>query len=199
MLKLKLALLLLSSLFFLPTSISAAELACPDGGAAMEIQYGDIVNCSLESSGDLDVFAIAATEGDFISANVTYTGNDDCTILQLVLRGLNDTNDQLATSTSGACSGTRIEFIADKTRTHTITISDLRNSQTGDYQVEFQCISGSCIKQALLPKQECTATFDGSVFEVPYIEVSQQVFFANFKLISGSNPFRFELTTVGEK
>ena len=199
MLSLRQALLLISSLFFLSTSINAEELSCPEGGAPMEAQYGDVVNCSLESSGDLDVYAIAAAEGDFISANVTYTGNDDCTTLQLVLRGLNDTNDQLANSISGQCSGTRIEFIAEKTRTHTITISDFRNSQTGEYQVEFQCISGSCIRQALLPKQECTATFDGSIFEVPYIEVNQQIFFANFKLTPGSNPFQFELSAVGEK
>ncbi len=199
MLKLKLALLLLSSLFFLTTPTRAAELSCPDGGGALEIQYGDIVNCSLESAGDLDVFAIAASEGDFISANVNYTGNDECETLQLVLRGLDENNVQLAIATSGVCSGTRIEFKAAKTRAYTITIADRFEDDIGEYQVEFQCISGPCISQALLPKQECSATFDGSEFKVPYIEFSQKIFFADFKLIPGSSPLTFELTTADEK
>ena len=201
-------LLLLSNLIFLATSVNAAEFSCPDGGAAMDIQYGDFVNCSLESVGDLDVYAIAATEGDFISVNVTYTGSDDCGITRFSLRGLDENSEELDRSSSNSCNGTdlgtRIEFKVKKTGTHTVTISDIETTFSsdskliGEYQVEFQCVSGSCISQALLPKQECTASFDGSVFEVPYIEFSDKVFTANFKVISG-NPLQFELTTVGEK
>jgi hypothetical protein len=198
MLKIKLVILFLSSLFFLSTPVVAEELSCPDGGGAMQIQYGNVVNCSIESAGDLDVFAISATEGDFISANVNYTGDDDCTILQLQLRGLDDKNQQLAKSTAGACSGTRIEFTVAKTDIHTITIADLRNSQTGEYQVEFQCLSGPCTKLALLPKQECTATYDGSELIVPYIEFGSKVFFANFNLIS-SNPIQLQIIEGREK
>ncbi len=198
MLKIKLVILFLSSLFFLSTPVVAEELSCPDGGAPMQVQYGDVVNCSIESAGDLDVFAISATEGDFISANVIYTGNDDCTILQLQIRGLDDKNQQLAKSTAQVCSGTRIEFTVDKTNIHTLTIADFRNTQTGEYQVEFQCISGTCIKQALLPKQECTATYDGSEFIVPYIEFGSKVFFANFNLIS-SDPIQLQIVEGREK
>jgi hypothetical protein len=198
MLKFKLAILSLISLFFLTTPVSAAELSCPDGGAPMEVQYGDVVNCSLEGVGDLDVYAIAATEGDFISANVTYTGNDECEKLRLSLRGLDEKNTALASGLANFCSGTRIEFTVDKTRMHTITVSDWSDKNTGEYQIEFQCISGSCIKQALLPKQECAATFDGSEFKVPYIEVNSKIFWADFKLIS-SNPIQVELTTANEK
>ena len=198
MLKFKLAILFLISLFSVTTSVVAEELSCPDGGAAMQTQYGDIVNCSLESVGDLDVYAIAATEGDFISANVTYTGDDDCTLLQLLLRGFDEDNKRLDTSTSSRCEGTRIEFTVAKTRVHTITISDVFDRASGEYQVEFQCISGPCISQALLPKQECTATFDGSVLEVPYLEFSSTTFWVNLKLISG-DPIQLELTAFGEK
>ncbi len=198
MLKFKLAILSLISLFFLTTPVSAAELSCPDGGAPMEVQYGDVVNCSLESIGDLDVYAIAATEGDFISANVTYTGDDDCELLQLTLRGLDSENTQLATGRATRCSGTRIEFTAAKTRPYTITIADAFNRAAGEYQVEFQCISGTCISQALLPKKECTATFDGSKLEVPHLEFDTQEFWVNFKLISG-DPIQVELTEFGEK
>ncbi len=70
MLKIKLALLLLSSLFILSTPISATEISCPNSGAALDVQYGDIVNCSIESSGDIDVFVIALTEGDFFSTSL---------------------------------------------------------------------------------------------------------------------------------
>lgn len=199
MLKFKLAILCLISLFFLSIPVNAEELSCPDGGGAMEVQYGDVVNCLLESAGDLDVYTIAASEGDFISANVIYTGNDECESLRLSLRGFDENNEVLDSEVAGFCSGTRIEFTVDKTRVHTITISDLSDAFIGDYQVEFQCISGTCISQALLPKQECTASFDGSEFKVPYIEFSQKIFFANFKLIPGSNPFQFELTTADEK
>ncbi len=196
--RLKLAILSLISLFFLTATVNAAELSCPDGGAPMEVQYGDVVNCSLESAGDLDVYAIAAAEGDFISANVTYTGDDDCELLQLTLRGLDSENTQLATGRATRCSGTRIEFTAAKTRPYTITIADAFDRAVGEYQVEFQCISGTCISQALLPKQECAATFDGSEFKVPYIEVNSKIFWADFKLIS-SDPIQVELTTADEK
>jgi hypothetical protein len=198
MLKFKLAILSLISLFFLITPVSAAELSCPDGGAPMKVQYGDVVNCSLESAGDLDVYAIAATEGDFISANVTYTGDDKCIGLRLSLRGLDENNKQLDIGKSRVCSGSRIEFKVAKTRIHTITISDWYDISFGDYQVEFQCISGPCISQALLPKQECTAKFDGSKLEVPHLEFNTQEFWVNFKLISG-NPIQLELTEFGEK
>ncbi len=198
MLKFKLAILSLISLFFLTTPVSAAELSCPEGGAPMEVKYGDVVNCSLESAGDLDVYAIAATEGDFISANVTYTGDDECTTLQLTLRGFDENNKQLDVGRSEVCSGSRIEFQVAKTRIHTITISDWHDIYFGEYQVEFQCISGTCISQALLPKQECTATFDCSKLEVPHLEFDTQEFWVNFKLISG-NPIQVELTEFGEK
>ncbi len=196
--RLKLAILSLISLFFLTTPVNAAELSCPDGGAFMKVQYGDVVNCSLESAGDLDVYAIAATEGDFISANVTYTGEDDCVSLFLALRGLDENNEQLDSDTSDRCTGTRIEFKAEKTGTYTITVSDFYDKVPGEYQVEFQCISGTCISQALLPKQECTATFDGSKLEVPHLEFDTQEFWVNFKLISG-DPIQVELTEFGEK
>ncbi len=198
MLKIKLVVLFLSSLFFLSTPVVAEELSCPDGGAPMQVEYGDIVNCSIESVGDLDVFAISATEGDFISANVNYTGNDDCTLFRLRLRSLDDNNEQLAIGSSAVCSGTRIEFTVAKTGIHTITIAESFNSHAGEYQVEFQCISGSCIKQALLPKQECTATYDGSELIVPYIEFGSKVFFANFNLIS-SDPIQLQIVEGREK
>ncbi len=198
MLKLKLAILSLVSLFFLATPVNAAEISCPDGGAPMQVQYGDVVNCSLESVGDLDVYAIAATEGDFISANVAYTGEDDCVSLFLALRGFDENNEQLASDTSDRCTGTRIEFKVDKTRTHTITVSDFYDKVFGEYQVEFQCISGSCISQALLPKQECTATFDGAELKVPHLEFATKELWVNLKLISG-DPIQLELTTFGEK
>ena len=35
-----------------------------------------------------------------------------------------------------------IEYIATETGTNTITISASDNTRTGNYQVEFQCISG---------------------------------------------------------
>jgi len=87
MLKIKLAILSLTTLFFLTSPLKAAELSCPEGGAPMQVQYGDVVNCSIENAGDLDVFSIAADEGDFISANITSTGDDDCVNLLLTLRG----------------------------------------------------------------------------------------------------------------
>jgi energy-converting hydrogenase Eha subunit B len=65
---------------FLSTPVSAEELS---GGYVMETQYGIIVNYSLESAGNIDVYVITTSEGDFISANVIYTGNDECEQLRL--------------------------------------------------------------------------------------------------------------------
>ncbi len=196
MLKIKLAILLLSSLFFLSTPISAAEISCPNNGEAMDVQYGDTVNCSIESVADIDIFVIALTEGDFFSASIVPA--DNCNELDISIRAFDINNNTQASENRNNCTGTRIEFKVDKTGIYTITVSDWRDDDLGGYQVEFQCISGSCISQALLPKQECTASFDGSVFEVPYIEFSEKVFTANFKMISGS-PLQFELTIAGEK
>jgi len=195
---LKLAILSLVSLFFLTTPAGAEELSCPDGGAPMKSQYGDVVNCSLESVGDLDIYAFAATEGDFISANVTYTGDDDCVSLRFILRGFDENNDPLANNDSDLCTGTRIEFKAEKTSIHTITVSEFGDDNMGEYQIEFQCISGPCITQALLPKQECTATFDGSELKVPHLEFDSKTYWVDFKLIS-SDPIQVQVTKVGEK
>lgn len=200
MTKIKLVMLLMTSLFFLSTPVSAEELSCPDGGGAMQVQYGDVVNCEIESAGDLDTYTIDATEGDFISANVTYNGTDEdeCVYLQFLLRGLDIKNKQLAISRSVRCSGTRIEFTVAKTNIHTITVSDYADQNFGKYQIEFQCISGSCIKQALLPKQECVATFDGSELKAPFIQAGDKSYWVDFKLISG-DPIQLELTNFGER
>ena len=84
----------------------------------MPVQYGDVVNCSIESPGDLDVFAISATKDDLISANVNYTGNeDDCTNIQLFLRGLDDESNLIVNGNSATlCGGTRIELKAVNNR-----------------------------------------------------------------------------------
>ncbi len=194
-----LILLLLGSLFFFTTSVTAAEFSCPEGGAAVQVQYGDIVNCSIESPGDSDVYAIAANDGDFISANVTFTGDtNECEIFQFSLRGFNDKNERLASDSSAVCGGARIEFQTTKTAAHTITVNEAHDTEIGEYQIEFQCISGTCIKQSLLPKQECAATYDGSILEVPYLEFEEKTYRVDFSLISG-NPIQLQLNTVDEK
>jgi len=198
MTNLKLVILSLISLFFLTTPVGAEEISCPDGGAPLGIQYGDVVNCSIENVGDLDVYAISATEGDFISANVVYTGEDDCDLLQLTLRGIDTESTEITKGTAAKCSGTRIEFKAAKAGIHSISISDFFNKTAGDYQVEFTCLSGPCITQALLPKQECTATFDGSELKVPHLEFDSKIYWVDFKLIS-SDPIQVQVTKVGEK
>ncbi len=124
MLKIKLVVLFLSSLSFLSTPVVAEELSCPAGGAPMQVMYGDVVNCSIESAGDLDVFAISANEGDLISANVSYTGDDDCESLRLNLVGFDENSNQLDNDLAGFCGGTKISFKAAKTRAYTITAAD---------------------------------------------------------------------------
>ncbi len=200
MLKIKLAILSLTTLFFLTSPLKAAELSCPEGGAPMPVQYGDVVNCSIESSGDLDVYAITANEGDFISANITYTAgeDDDCKYFQPTLRGLDKDNEQLAISSAVRCSGTRIEFKVDKAGIYRLTAADRLNQNMGDYQVEFQCISGTCIGKSLIPKPECTATFDGAKLKLPHLEFDSKTFWVDFKLIS-NDPIQVEVTTAGEK
>lgn len=150
-------LFLFVSALFLSSPVYAEPINCPDGGAAMPVKYGDVVNCALESSGDLDIFSINAKEGDFISANVSI-GEEECTGRDyLVLRLFGENNEVLSEGTAGFCAGTRVEFVAPTDRKYILAVSNYYKKPQA-YQVEFQCISGSCISQKTA---DCTS--DGNV------------------------------------
>jgi hypothetical protein len=188
---------LLNIFFFNHTSF-AAEKICSAGATITQVQYNDIVNCSIEKLGDVDTFALTAKKGDFVNVSVTITEEDCDTGYSLYIRAFDGENQQLTRDSTYSCGGTNIEFTADESGIYTIVLGEFSNDDTGHYQLAVQCISGSCVSNALLVKKECTSTFDGAKLSVPLLDYGNKDYWVNFHVIS-SNPIQVQLTDFGEK
>ncbi|MCK5831900.1 MAG: hypothetical protein KAH20_16535, partial [Methylococcales bacterium] len=146
--------LFLLNLMFFNQALLASEKKCSNAPGVMQVQFYDAINCTIDNPGDIDVYAIELNQGDNIHASVYTTDRDKCKNLQPYIIGLNSDNKTLASSGSGICSGTRINFIAAETGTYTFTVNDSSGSSIGNYKIEFQCASGSCVNKSLLSKEK---------------------------------------------
>lgn len=182
--------------FLLMAPVSAEELSCTESTTPMQAKIGEVVNCSLETESDVDVFAIAFEEDDLIAVHVMPM-DDDCES-GFRVEVLNKKNDRLDIESSPNCEAIRAETVIRKAGVHTVTVSSSYR-EIGSYQVKFECISGSCISQALLPKKECSASFDGTNLNVPHLEFDSKIYTVDFKMISGDDPIQLEVINVGEK
>jgi len=111
---------------------------CTPEPTNMDITFGDIILCQIDSVGDVDVFRFEGQAGDrvFIQASRLAGGNPD-----VDLRGPD--GEQIAfASTTGTTA--RIEATLNQTGTHTIIIAERFQDGPLDYTLNIQCLIGSC-------------------------------------------------------
>ncbi len=187
------------SLFFSIPSY-AVEFTCNSDAAPTTAQYSDIVNCSLDTDSEVDVYAFQVTEGDTFA--ITISQNSDCSIkgggFHPFIRVL-DANGNNEGGESARCpDGVRFEVTANYTGVYTAIVENDYGNEWGSYQIRFQCLGGSCIQQTLLRKELCEANFDGNLLDIPYLSFGSQSFWVKMNLVN-SNPIQLQLSDFGNR
>lgn len=176
----------------------ADEINCDKNNInPVQVNYGDIINCSTSQSSDVDIYVLPVNKGDMV--NVSLSLGDDCDTYLAQLSVYNP--DSISVASDGGysqCYDTRVSFTASETQVYSITVSERDNSfkGSGDYRIVFQCISGSCIQTTLLTQDKCAATFINNSLHVPCLSLGAVSYWLDMPLIS-PNPIQFQLNNFG--
>ena len=114
----------------------------PPSTTAVSINPGDtLLGHVIAPTGDADLFVFNAVSGDLVSLRVTDqagTGFDPAVAMELYRP---DGTFVVATSATGTAS---IERTLDQTGTFTLRVTEYQDDEAMTFNVEYQCISGSC-------------------------------------------------------
>ncbi len=99
------------------------------------LNYWDRLTCSLEQSGDSDIFRLEGTAGDRII--VSFSGRNGRRVEVIDPKG--------NTLDSKNSYGVRFELTLEQTGTYTFVVSA---GATGEYLIEVTCVIGSCLAQS---------------------------------------------------
>ncbi|NES03519.1 MAG: hypothetical protein F6K22_12085 [Okeania sp. SIO2F4] len=137
----KLLLILAASALFFPQPTYAEDSKkCDPEPTDMVVNYGDLLTCSLQGSGDSDIFRLKGTAGDRIifrvsSVNPSDVGNDNENIVEVI-------DPEGKTLASQSSHGVRFELALEQTGKYTFVVS---NFVPVDYLIEVSCVTGSCL------------------------------------------------------
>ena len=109
---------------------------CDPEPTDMVINYWDRFSCSLNGSGDSDIFRLEGTAGDRIIISVSSS---------LGSKRVEVIDPKGNTLDSGDGHGPRFELTLEQTGTYTFVVSTGKVSQ---YIVEVTCVIGSCLAQS---------------------------------------------------
>ncbi len=158
-------------------SLATAGVAGAGGGIVcdpeptdMQVEYGDVVSCSLGTSGDTDIFRFSGAAGEAVTVLLSRTsGGTPCLDL------FGPTGDPI----DSACGAdARIDATLTETGSHTMLISESGGSSTADYALALERVAppsagatpicnGCNITSSLTPRGDLDLfSFDGAAGEV---------------------------------
>ncbi|MCP4353820.1 MAG: hypothetical protein GY795_50885 [Desulfobacterales bacterium] len=126
-----LIMLLLSFVFY---GIGNAENCSSEPGDT-QITYGDIIECSFDYDGDLDLFRLAGKKGDRIYLAILGESSISYSIIK----------PDGTTFNSGICSNCKTDITLDEKTVYTIKVTSYAFfPDKGDYRIELTCLGGDC-------------------------------------------------------
>jgi hypothetical protein len=120
-------------------------IPCNPEPTDMFINYGNLVICSVDQSGDIDVYRFTATTGENVLIQGTWQSGSMRPCIELIAPD----NSRLK-----ACDNSftnRIDTILNQTGTYTILFTDMFGTGTGEYSLALQCLSGACVIVPTIP------------------------------------------------
>ncbi len=130
--KILFALIPITLLLFQQSSKAALEgEACGPEPTNMTIDYGDLITCSINPTGDTDTFRFTGSAGDTVDISVARrSGGDPCVEL------FNPQGGRLG----GTCTSfvSRVRVMLTSTGVHTILVSELNGDATLDYTLSLE-------------------------------------------------------------
>jgi hypothetical protein len=166
------------------------------------VELNNIISCSFEQEEDTDVFVLSSKDVNGILLKLS-PPNGSC----VDISGFNpqfevfDSSNKLIATERVSYSGDQcvvraLNFSTRENEVYSIVVSGRNRQAPSPYELEFQCISGSCISSTLVQAKQCASEFDGQQLNIPFVTVGDSSFWARLNLIS-SSPLEFRLNDFG--
>jgi RHS repeat-associated protein len=149
----------------------ASAVTCPPG-----ISYGDVIQCSIATSGETDSYPISVIAGERANIKLTRTSGNLSPSVSLLR-----TNGTTLCSASGSVSAEIFECLIDATGTYTVRAKG-SGTTTGDYALYAQRISnpvggiaigyGQTIGRSLVQGARDSFTFSGGAGERVFVRMA---------------------------
>ncbi len=123
-----------------PALAVEAAIPCDPEPTDTSISYSEIVSCSIDLVGDVDIFRFSGTAGDVVALLGTQVVGPGIACIQLF--------DPAGGSVAASCGGVsaRIDATLGETGLYSILVFERFSTQTLDYTLAYQCIVGACVE-----------------------------------------------------
>jgi hypothetical protein len=138
-------------LFPIPVHASDMVTPCPPEPTNMNISYGVLVSCGIDSAGDTDLYHFSGNSGDVALLQVAYQSGSIRPCLELIAP---DASSLIACANAFA---NRIDTTLNQTGTYTIVVDVLISGSTGDYAL--------ALERLITPSPNATAVQYGNLYE----------------------------------
>lgn len=123
-------------------------IPCDEGASNTIINVGDIIQCSIESVGDSDVYTFSGTAGDITSLTLSDVGNLSASMVAEIYH-----NSMLITTLSVTNSGVSEDIILADSNDYTVLVNEIGNNSTDNYHIALQ-------RRAPLPPEALSVCVD---------------------------------------